>query len=58
MRVPALRGFWDMLCKIHLTGTVGGPLLTVWWSLSEMSPSHCISRYYQDPTDLKKELQL
>ena len=30
---------------------------TVWWSLSEMSPSHCISRY-QDPTDLRKDLQM
>ena len=30
---------------------------TVWWSLSEMSPSHCISRY-QDLTDLRKDLQM
>ena len=30
-RVPALRGFWDLektaLRKIHVSGTVGGPLL-------------------------------
>ena len=26
-------------------------------SLSDMSPSHCISRY-QDPTDFRKDLQM
>ena len=44
---------YDAAGMYHLKSTV----MTVWWSLSKMSPSNCISRI-QDLTDLSKELYL